>query len=79
MDHAPTSLCTLAVLAAGPAGCQPLNFEKEATLEPAVPFLEYTFAAPGRDEGFRQGDRGPARERLGVLEEDKEPSNPSIS
>jgi len=45
-------LCTLAVLLLVLAGCQRLNFEKEATLEAGGAFSRiHLRRPPGRDEG----------------------------
>src|SRR5437016_5847 len=68
-------LCALAVLLLVLAGCQRLNFEKEATLEPAVPFLEYTFDGPQGEMkvSVKVTSDQPVSVWV-VLEEDKEPS-----
>ena len=45
------AVCALAVLLLGPAGCQKLNFEKEADLGGNAPStLEYAFDAPSGEQ-----------------------------
>jgi len=72
-------LCALAVLLLVPAGCQKLNFAKEATLETATRFLEYTFDAPQGEQNINV--KASADEPINVwvvLDEDRETSLTSV-
>src|SRR5690348_9407558 len=72
-------LCGLAVLLLVPAGCQKLNFEKEATLETATRYHEYTFDAPRGEQNINV--KVTADEPVNVwvvLDEDKEVALTSV-